>query len=1001
MSKKRSIGCGLSAALALALSAYAEPQETVSYNGVISDGLYGAAENTVLNHSFTGSYTATKIRISGTLNALDAFTWPADARIEVTTPGGSSFQIQPFTQTGGFTSVSTPGDVIVNLPVPIVAAGNWTFRFFEDYDDAPGGPEASWDPVTITLDDEAPPPPPPPPTFGETEPNDDKFSANEAFGLVAGNTLGGSAINESDTFKVKTAPAALGVYRHRLELTSDTPGHVGTIRGLSQTGGSINFGTDVAVMTTSTTTTPPRFMQWYGFGKQEELFIRVTGSSTSTAEYRATYSVDPMSVVEAGTFIPGDITIAPGTGNTADLDFMVYDHEFNALPGYSNDGGNILTRNYAEGTYYIAFSIYNTAHDQPAPPDDTFPSENVMDFPSVVVNNSTALVTNMGIRISDVTAAPVETFASKDGPYDVVFFRMVVAPPTGPTNPVVNGAASPAAFFQGGSTLLTGTVTGGFNPPSTGMVVTGDLSSIGGSSTQLFFDDGTNGDVTPGDNIFSFTATAATAGSFTIPLTVTDAQARTGNGSINIQVNSLTNLGALTLPSNTATPSFDLAQGEVRWFRFDIPEVNNANERWLDIWSTGESPFDDTEIGLYDSAGNRIANDDQDGADNFSALSFGLTAPVRPAVGNGTAFNGRDGGLAAGTHYLAIGMWPDTAFGASNFAVTSTGPAAFGLQMVLDLGQLTPTGACCVQGSCSVMSAADCTTAGGTYNGDGTDCGTPSYGMAGTNEQLSSIAGFGNLAGVASGCDDCTETVALPFTFNFFGTDYTSVVISSNGNLQFGNSPSTAYLNDAIPGAAVPNNAVYPLWDDYNPGEQGDIYFVEDGVAPNRRFIVEWNNVTQYTAGNTLPTTSETFQAILHEGSNNVEFRYGSITPVIMTGTGQGTGQDASGGDRTIGIENADGSLAYSTPSASHSGEGQLVTFVAPPSVCGPVCGTADFDGDGDTGTDADIEAFFSCLAGNCCATCWSLGADFNADGDVGTDADIEAFFRVLAGNPC
>ncbi len=67
----------------------------------------------------------------------------------------------------------------------------------------------------------------------------------------------------------------------------------------------------------------------------------------------------------------------------------------------------------------------------------------------------------------------------------------------------------------------------------------------------------------------------------------------------------------------------------------------------------------------------------------------------------------------------------------------------------------------------------------------------------------------------------------------------------------------------------------------------------------------------------------------------------------------------------------------------------------------GPECSTADFDNDGDSGTDADIEAFFACLAGNCCATCWRLGADFNGDGDSGTDADIEAFFRVLAGGAC
>jgi probable HAF family extracellular repeat protein len=64
-------------------------------------------------------------------------------------------------------------------------------------------------------------------------------------------------------------------------------------------------------------------------------------------------------------------------------------------------------------------------------------------------------------------------------------------------------------------------------------------------------------------------------------------------------------------------------------------------------------------------------------------------------------------------------------------------------------------------------------------------------------------------------------------------------------------------------------------------------------------------------------------------------------------------------------------------------------------------CGTADFNCDGDVGTDADISAFFACLAGNCPSSPCTNSADFNADGDVGTDADIEAFFRVLAGGNC
>jgi probable HAF family extracellular repeat protein len=61
---------------------------------------------------------------------------------------------------------------------------------------------------------------------------------------------------------------------------------------------------------------------------------------------------------------------------------------------------------------------------------------------------------------------------------------------------------------------------------------------------------------------------------------------------------------------------------------------------------------------------------------------------------------------------------------------------------------------------------------------------------------------------------------------------------------------------------------------------------------------------------------------------------------------------------------------------------------------------TSDFNGDGDFGTDQDIESFFACLAGSCCAACPD-NADFNGDGDIGTDQDIESFFRVLGGGNC
>lgn len=111
----------------------------------------------------------------------------------------------------------------------------------------------------------------------------------------------------------------------------------------------------------------------------------------------------------------------------------------------------------------------------------------------------------------------------------------------GPTNPTGTGAANPSSVNPGDSTLLTVTVTPGTNPASTGLAVSGNLTAIGGSAAQMFFDNGTNGDVTPGDNIFSYNATVSAgtlSGSKGLPISISDAQSRTGSTSITVNVQS-------------------------------------------------------------------------------------------------------------------------------------------------------------------------------------------------------------------------------------------------------------------------------------------------------------------------------------------------------------------------------------------------------------------------------------------------------------------------------
>lgn len=99
------------------------------------------------------------------------------------------------------------------------------------------------------------------------------------------------------------------------------------------------------------------------------------------------------------------------------------------------------------------------------------------------------------------------------------------------TNPTGTGSANPSSVMPTDSTLLTVNVTPGQNPVSTSIVVTANLSSIGGSAAQTFIDNG--------NNSFSFQANVAsgtTAGVKSLPFTVTDAENRTSGGAISLTV---------------------------------------------------------------------------------------------------------------------------------------------------------------------------------------------------------------------------------------------------------------------------------------------------------------------------------------------------------------------------------------------------------------------------------------------------------------------------------
>lgn len=108
--------------------------------------------------------------------------------------------------------------------------------------------------------------------------------------------------------------------------------------------------------------------------------------------------------------------------------------------------------------------------------------------------------------------------------------------------------------------------------------------------------------------------------------------------------------------------------------------------------------------------------------------------------------------------------------------------------------------------------------------------------------------------------DNQTTVVNLPFTFKYYGVNYSQISICSNGWIAMGNqSVNLDWTNSAIPNSDGPVAMIAGLWDDLDPGNAGapsDVYYYYD--AASHRFIVEYFQVEHYPSGN-----METFEIIL------------------------------------------------------------------------------------------------------------------------------------------
>ena len=122
---------------------------------------------------------------------------------------------------------------------------------------------------------------------------------------------------------------------------------------------------------------------------------------------------------------------------------------------------------------------------------------------------------------------------------------------------------------------------------------------------------------------------------------------------------------------------------------------------------------------------------------------------------------------------------------------------------------------------------------------------------------------------MAVGDDQVSSAFNLDFTFTFYGEDFTSARMATNGCLHFKTSGS--YCNDYTPDplAGQHTYTLYPFWTDLIRDNGSKV------LARNftDKTVFGWYNLREYNRGN----TDNSFEVILWKSDDSFEFRYGGL----------------------------------------------------------------------------------------------------------------------------
>ncbi|MEO0198603.1 MAG: M14 family zinc carboxypeptidase [candidate division WOR-3 bacterium] len=120
------------------------------------------------------------------------------------------------------------------------------------------------------------------------------------------------------------------------------------------------------------------------------------------------------------------------------------------------------------------------------------------------------------------------------------------------------------------------------------------------------------------------------------------------------------------------------------------------------------------------------------------------------------------------------------------------------------------------------------------------------------------IEGVGTIISQITNQDDATAQITLPFNFRYYGQNFNTISVCTNGWIAMGSTSTTNMINYPIPDFQNPPALIAPYFTDLDLYSHGDVYYYYD--APAHQFIIMWKEARVWGT-----TQNATFQVILRD----------------------------------------------------------------------------------------------------------------------------------------